>query len=573
MRFLLICFALAIVSLSFAQEQPSFPKKTIKDPNGNVYWPLSLPVYVQLSSLPDAKDAIMLSNVKEANMKDYAHPMKWDGHGIHYIRHIDNENEKLHKNEISFPVYVDGINPVTTITFQGAPQFLVTKLFFGKNLSGTLQAIDEMSGVEGIYKSVNGATYDISNTLLNFSEEKEYTIKYFSVDRTGNAEEPKTKIFTIDITAPASTYQVNIDHLEGKILSPRTNLTLSSSDNLSGVKKTEYYFDENKPATYSGKTNSGSLADGDHVLTFFSTDNVSNGEEPKQFSFYMDTKAPEVSSAFDANFFKAPNGRMYIAKATTIQLSATDNKAGVKEIYYTINSGAEQLFSSAFTLPQKQGSYSVKFKGIDNVNNKGTLISNDQLSNIFLDDTPPTLSHQIDNPKVFTRDTLFITKDAAISLSSVDQESGSAKIDYTIDGASSGVYAAAFQVSSEGKHTVSYTGTDNVNNRASKNFIFIVDNTAPEIFWHMSLDKIGTQKLNSKSGELPLYASGTSLYLAATDKVVGTKGITYSLNGQGEIPYSQPIKMNIKGVYSLKIKAVDYLGNQNVSDVIEFVIQ
>src|SRR5579859_2236823 len=170
--------ALLVVAQLFSQEQPAFEKKTVKDPNGNVYWPLSLPVYVQLSSLPDAKDAVMLTNVKEDHMKDFAHPMKWDGHGIHFIRHIDNENTKLRDNEISFPVYVDGISPVTSLTLLDAPKFSSEKLFFGKGLSGALQSTDEMSGVSGTYQSINGVPYEISAAPAKFLEEKEYSIKY-----------------------------------------------------------------------------------------------------------------------------------------------------------------------------------------------------------------------------------------------------------------------------------------------------------------------------------------------------------------------------------------------------------
>jgi hypothetical protein len=89
----------------------------------------------------------------------------------------------------------------------------------------------------------------------------------------------------------------------------------------------------------------------------------------------------------------------------------------------------------------------------------------------------------------------------------------------------------------------------------------------------MSLEKLGTGKVQGKAEYLPMYAAGTSIYLAATDKTVGTKSILYSLNGQAELPYSQPIKCDRKGTYSLKIRAVDYLNNSKTSDSIEFVIQ
>ena len=67
--------------------------------------------------------------------------------------------------------------------------------------------------------------------------------------------------------------------------------------------------------------------------------------------------------------------------------------------------------------------------------------------------------------------------------------------------------------------------------------------------------------------------SGTNSYLGATDKFVGTKTISYMLNNQPEMLYPQPIKFTNKGLYTLKIETVDYLENQNVSEVIEFVIR
>jgi len=109
--------------------------------------------------------------------------------------------------------------------------------------------------------------------------------------------------------------------------------------------------------------------------------------------------------------------------------------------------------------------------------------------------------------------------------------------------------------------------------RPGRSFLVVVDNTPPEIFFHFGLEKIGVQKLEGKKEDLSVYPTGTFLYLPATDQIVGTKGIYYSLNNQPETPYERPIKLLGKGVYELKIKAVDYLGNQIYSQPIEFVLQ
>jgi hypothetical protein len=558
-----ICF---LMKNGYSQTRPVFELKVIKDPDGTVYWPLALPVYVQLSSQPEGKEAVPLTKVKEENMKEFGLPMKWDGPGIHYLRHFDKLNNKLPEKEIDYPVNVDGQAPITILKLQGAPFYSTSKQYYGKGLKGLISATDDMSKVASTQFSINGAAFTEYAAELSFNEEKDYSVKYLSADRVGNAEETKSKEFIVDLTAPVTKHSVAIDQLEEKILSPRTLITLTSVDNLSGVKKTVYSFDSSKPSVYFGKISPAALTDGDHVLNYSSTDHVSNEEPSQPYSFYLDKIAPVITSSIDANFVKV-NGIMYVAKASTIQLSATDNKAGVKDVFYTINGGAESTYSAAFKLPQKQGQYVVKYRGVDKVNNKGPLVTDDNLGTIFLDDTPPTISHEISSPKVFTRDTLFITKDSRITLKSIDYQSGAARIDYQLDKTTNETYAKPFQLSVDGKHTVAYTGYDRVNNSRTKDFLVVVDNVAPKVFYFFSLEKIG-----SKTGQ-PFYPTGTRVYLAATDNVVGTKAISYKLNNQPESLYNQPIALVTKGKNTLKIKATDALGNQSAEEVVEFFVK
>ena len=54
---------------------------------------------------------------------------------------------------------------------------------------------------------------------------------------------------------------------------------------------------------------------------------------------------------------------------TTVQLSATDNKAGVKNIYYRIDGKERFIFGEAFKLPNVAGLHTVKYDANDNVEN------------------------------------------------------------------------------------------------------------------------------------------------------------------------------------------------------------
>jgi hypothetical protein len=558
---------LCVVVSAFSQDQPAFEKKPFKDSEGNLFWPLSLPVYLQLSTSPNSTDGVMLAEAKETS-----HPMKWDGHGKHYIKHDDSKNSTGGESTVSFPVNVDGIAPVSALELRGAPRHAAAKIYFGKSLTIFVKATDEMSGLEGVYLSINQAPFTKLSSPLALTDEKEYQVQYFAVDKVGNAAQPKSASFTVDLTPPVSNHEVSGSHLDGQILSPRTFISLAGRDEASGIKKTEYFFDGQKPALYNTKISLAGLADGEHTLTYYSLDHVGNIESPRQFTFYLDSKGPEVTSSFDANF-SVSEGRSYVNKGTLVSLEATDNKSGVKQLFYSVNGSTEQLYTAPFALPVKQGAYSIRYRAVDQLGNLGATFTNKQISAIYIDDTPPVVTHSVSTPKIYTRDTLFVTDKALFTIKSFDAESGGAIVDYKLDNGQEVTYEKPFAVTTEGRHSLSYSGTDLVNNSALKTAFFVVDNSAPEIFMHTSLEKIGTQKLIAKEQEIPIYASGTSFYMAATDKSVGTKAIYYSLNQQAEVLYTQPVKFVTKGVHALKIRAVDYLGNVRTMETIEFAVQ
>lgn len=130
----LVLITFSFLKKGLSQERPVFELKVIKDPDGTVYWPLALPVYVQLSPQPEGKEAVALTKVKEENMKEFGLPMKWDGPGIHYLRHFDKLNNKLAEKEIDYPVNVDGQAPTTTLKLQGTPFYSSNKQYYGKRI-------------------------------------------------------------------------------------------------------------------------------------------------------------------------------------------------------------------------------------------------------------------------------------------------------------------------------------------------------------------------------------------------------------------------------------------------------
>ncbi|WP_157638306.1 OmpL47-type beta-barrel domain-containing protein [Flexithrix dorotheae] len=567
-------FMLILNAPLMAQQPLEHEKTVIKKENGTIYWHGDLPVYFFISTNKDGSNPILL---EKGNAEKYTNPYFFDTEGVNFVRTrwaIDPATKKpvVPALEVEFEVERDLTAPKSSLSLEGAPKFVAEgKLFYGKSLKGVLKAEDEISGVKTVYHAINGAAYSAYQNQLDFSKEGDYSLNYYSVDIVGNPEEPRSKIFTVDATAPITNYILHGDRSDN-ILSPRTTIALSSTDAASQVKHTYYEFEGKGKQVYGTPLKMSSLADGEHVLKYYSTDNVENEEGANSYAFYLDKTAPDVMSEMIGARYQN-GGKTFVAGQTKLKLTARDNKAGVENIYYSVDGGEFLVYNKPFILDKKQGSSIVRFYAIDKVKNKGKSQTNSEMGNLYLDLTAPKVSNSYSGPQFFNRDTMFITSETEIILKATDYESGVEKIGYSINKGSELVYNEPFKIEKDGYHDIEYFGADHVANRRKDNFFLIVDNKGPEIFYHLSMDAIGSMQLKDHSSPLPVYAAHTMLYLAATDRAVGTDKIFYSLDGEPERLYTQPLKTTKKGLRTLTVRAVDQLGNETKSELIEIVIQ
>jgi hypothetical protein len=137
---------------------------------------------------------------------------------------------------------------------------------------------------------------------------------------------------------------------------------------------------------------------------------------------------------------------------------------------------------------------------------------------------------------------------------------------------------SSFVVENEGKHTVSFYSTDNVNNsNKQRDSKCHVDNTPPEIFHNFSIEPSGTK--DKKGESLNVYPNYTRLYLGATDQKVGTDKILYSIGNGKLVPYSSVESLDISELntflknklYEINIQAIDKLGNKSEKTIKFFV--
>jgi hypothetical protein len=192
-----------------------------------------------------------------------------------------------------------------------------------------------------------------------------------------------------------------------------------------------------------------------------------------------------------------------------------------------------------------------------------------------IDVAPPTLNFVYSGPKYFSRDTMFITSANLIKLKAADSGAGVKEIDYKLDEASDVVFndSIPITVGKEGTHDINYYGIDEVNNKKTGDFFFIVDNTGPVLEHVFSSSPIGEISLFKKNSLMKVYPKGSIIFLTGTDALAGLKDIYYQIDEQKETEYGTPIKLTIKGTRVLRIRGTDQLGNETVVKEIEFFIK
>ena len=554
-KFLFTCLFLGFTGGIVSAQKPEEHKKTsYTDSLGRYIIQVDLPLYLYASTSPDETPRqLERKDIKENK------PIYLDGPGVHYIRHQDNVN---HRSEF-FELFADGFAPKTTILLTGAQTVVSNGVtYFGKNLSASLSATDELSGVKQIYLStdnVNFAPYRSIDT----SKEGTYNLSFYAVDNVGNVETVKKKDYVLDFSAPVTNH--NIEGLiKNEIIAKNGKITLVSNDNLSGVERIMYRFNNEpekvyKPGALIPFTH---LTDGMHTLYYYAEDRVKNKETEKSVSFFYDNSPPIMSTDVLGDRFII-NDKVYFSGRTKLKLTAVDNKSGVKEIQYSINNGPFMVYEDPFYLPNVAGKHTIRYFSVDEMGNtsSGNYTYNSGI--IYVDLTGPMLSHQLSGPNFKKGDVQFISPESTIILKAVDNESGMQYISYCIDDETTETrYEGPFSVKKSGTFKIRYFGYDNVNNRNVNEFEITIDGEGPEIFSRFSIPRIDQEPADTNPDFAGVFPSYLILYLAGTDVLTGNAEIFYSINGEREQPYTVPIRRFVKNAsYTVIIRAKDQLGN------------
>lgn len=269
-------------------------------------------------------------------------------------------------------------------------------------ISTTLVYVDE----KGEPASVSGATAWSYN-----SETKIFTANII------HAGPQQTTLHWYEYNPPTTT--IHLSGIQGSNgwFTSNVEVTLSASDDISGVDKTEYSLDN---AIWIVYTRPFSITDeGKTTIYYRSTDKDGNQENTKAESIQIDQFVPSGSVTISS-------GSAYTTSTSvTLTLTASDATSGVSQVRY----GDDGVWDTepwetlsptkAWTLKSGDGAKTVYYQVKDNAG----LVSSTYSDTIVLDTIPPTGSITINEGAAYTNATTV-----TLSLSATDQLSGIAEI-------------------------------------------------------------------------------------------------------------------------------------------------
>jgi hypothetical protein len=562
MRIPLILFWMTfLVTASLEAQDDQYPPKHYVGEDGKIFWNKRLPIFLRISETPGGQGVLL-----ESENPAYSNPLFLDTEGRNYIRTrwaVDNQSGKVVSPaaEVMMPIYADGLSPVSSASFNNAERSESDgTLYYGPGLQIHISSTDASSGVEFLkYKLDSGQWTDFTQDL-SITGEGEHTLSLYAVDRVGNKESTLEFQFVVDLQAPTVTHNIN-GLADENVIAPTSKIYFTALDDRSGMDIIRYGFDGDDSRIYNGSdVDFTYLQDGEHVLEYYAVDKVGNLTDTSRFAFYLDKTAPLTASDILGDRFVV-NKRIYFSGRTKMKLTAVDNKTGVKEIRYSIDGGEFTVYDQPFYLPSIPGEHQIRFYSIDRMANEpsGSETYKHNVSLVYVDLTGPDISVRLKGPEFKAAGVQYISPETGIELAGRDVESGVQYLSYSIDGeAAEKVYDQPITIPATGEHRIELFAYDNVNNRNLDETTVFVDATPPVIYENFSTASVGEED------GVPLYPPYVTLFLAATDDIVGSDRIYYQLNGEPEKLYTRPIGQLKKNEhYSVMVRAVDMVGNES----------
>lgn len=277
---------------------------------------------------------------------------------------VDNAgNEELPHNVLS-EIKLDKTSPTSSLNLSG---ILGNNDWFTSNVTVTLAATDDASGVDKIEYGFDNVTWIIYTTPIAVTSEGHTTVYYRSIDKAGNVEAIKTESIKIDRTAPTGSIIINNGDAYTNSLS--VTLTLSAEDATSDVAQVHFSNDGTTWSDWEPHTTSKSwtLSTGDDAKAVYVQFMDSAGLTSQyQDTIILDTTKPAANAGVDQTINEEAE--------VTFDGSASQDENGIASYMWTFTDVTPQTLRGenptyTFTTP---GTYTVTLTVEDAAGNTAT---------------------------------------------------------------------------------------------------------------------------------------------------------------------------------------------------------
>ncbi|WP_139491163.1 OmpL47-type beta-barrel domain-containing protein [Brevibacillus dissolubilis] len=406
-------------------------------------------------------------------------------------------------------------NTVTVDVGLAAPT--VTAKVSGYNVDLTWSAVtgaasynvyQVVNGQPTLVKSgVTGTAFTVPNLVPGT-----YEFQVYAVNSTGKQAvrygSATATVKVIDVTAPVTTSNIGSDWTKEDV-----NVTLTATDDLSGVAKTLYTI---AGATERQGTTFTVTQEGQTKVTYYSVDNAGNVEAAVVKTVKIDRTAPVTTGKIGEN--------------GVINLTAEDTLSGPDKTFYSIN-GSEYVEGTK-VVPTGAGTATVKFYSVDKAGNVEAPVTLE----VTLDSTAPVTVAD------YVKD--WTNQDVKVTFTATD-EYGVAATYYSVDGGQK-QEGTALTISEEGVHQVSFYSVDKSGNTETEQTITVkIDKTFP------------TTLVEAPQGWVN--QDGTITF-TAVDELSGVADTFYSIDG-GEYVSGTTVSVKEEGRHIISYYSVDKAGN------------
>ncbi|GEM_PF-3400166 len=391
-------------------------------------------------------------------------------------------------------VKIDKSVPITTNNYPASGQWR------NQPANITLSATDVYSQVKNTYFTIDGGAQQ-TGTAVSVSAEGEHVVQYYSEDYVGNVETANSIIVKIDTTAPVSS-----DNFNGELAIGSLSITITATDNLSGVQTT--YFKINDNAVQTG--NSIFIATpGNYNILYWSVDKAGNVEQQHLIQATVSTP-PSFNVTFPQNGYRTAAGTVTV----TGTISDSSASISIGNVVGTVANGQFEIPN----LPLQEGD---QYYTVEAVNTAGLKTS--LFLRVIKDSTPPQI--QITSPA-----NNYVTALTSIVVTGQVMETGAslyiqgATSDTKVTLATDGTFSISpFTLANEGANVLTLYAVDDLGN---------------------SHKVLGTQKQLTvyRDTTAPTFSVQVALYNAD-----GSKKPLQSLTGSAVTLYNQVAKMDIYG--------------------------